>query len=126
VPHDQWDLLRTDPDRIPAAIEEVLRLRPPLPQLQQVTTTDAEIAGQPVPGGAMVTLWLISANHYPRAHSHPERFDLDRGTRGAAQLSLGDGLHFCLGAPLARLETRAAPEELLRRFGRLVVERDPT
>jgi erythromycin 12 hydroxylase len=60
-----------------------------------------------------------------RAHVEPDRFDPRRGIGGAAQLALGHGIHFCLGAPLARLETRVVLEEIPGRWDRLVVERDP-
>jgi erythromycin 12 hydroxylase len=119
-----WDRLRADPDLIPALIEEVLRLRPPFAQIGRVTTRPTVLAGTEIPTGAVVTLWVVSANRDPRAHADPDRVDLDRGIRGPNQLAFGHGLHFCLGAPLARLEARIAVQELLARHPRLTVERD--
>jgi erythromycin 12 hydroxylase len=120
-----WDDLRAARERVPDAIEEVLRLRPPFAQLPRITTIDTRLAGRAIPAGSMVTLWVLSANHDPSAHDDPERFDLDRGIRGPNQLSFGHGVHFCIGAPLARLEARVAVEELVGRFDRLTVDRNP-
>jgi erythromycin 12 hydroxylase len=66
--------------------------------------------------------WLLAANRDPRAHHDPDHFDLHRGLGGGAQLAFGHGVHFCLGAPLARLEGRVALEELTRRYQRLSVD----
>jgi erythromycin 12 hydroxylase len=120
-----WSRLRAEPGLIPALIEEVLRLRPPFAQVGRMTTRASVLAGTEIPADAVVTLWVLSANRDPLAHTHPDRVDLDRGVRGPDQLSFGHGIHFCLGAPLARLEARVAVEELLGRFPRLAVERDP-
>lgn len=120
---EQWDLAAADPQRIPAIIEEVLRYRPPFPQMQRTTTRPAEVAGVTIPADVMVNTWVISANRDPAAHTDPDRFDPTRRIGGAGQLSFGHGVHFCLGAPLARLENRIALEEIIARFGRLVVDR---
>ena len=120
-----WDDLRAAPERVPDAIEEVLRLRPPFAQLPRITTIDTRLAGRTIPAGSTVTIWVLSANHDPSAHDDPERFDLDRGIRGPNQLAFGHGVHFCIGAPLARLEARVAVEELVGRFHRLTVDRNP-
>ena len=118
-----WDALRADPALIPAAIEEVLRLRSPFVQVGRATVRAVEVGGVEVPADALVLPWLLSANHDPGAHQHPERFDLRRGLGGGAQLAFGHGVHFCLGAPLARLEGRVAVEELTGRFRGLSVDR---
>ncbi|WP_286691166.1 MULTISPECIES: cytochrome P450 [unclassified Aeromicrobium] len=119
-----WDLAREHPDRIPAIVEEVLRFRPPFPQMQRTTTAPARVGGVDLPADVMVNVWVLSANRDPEAHEDPDRFDPDRGVRGAAQLSFGHGIHFCLGAPLARLENVVALEEIVRSRGRLVVDRE--
>lgn len=117
-----WASLRADPATIPAAVEEVLRLRPPFPLTARATTRDVEIAGTVVPARSMVMPWLLSANHDPDAHPEPERFDPTRtGIGGGAQMSFGHGIHFCLGAPLARLEARVALEEMAARYAGLSV-----
>jgi erythromycin 12 hydroxylase len=128
---DTWTVLGEDPTAIPAAIEEVLRLRSPFTQTGRVTTRDVEIAGITIPADRFVLPSLLSANHDGSAFDDPEAFVLDRGIggpgheacgaalRGAAQTAFGHGMHFCLGAPLARLEGRVALEELTARYGAL-------
>lgn len=117
-----WQALRADPSTIPATVEEVLRLRPPFPLTARATTRDVEIAGTVVPARSMVMPWLLSATHDPDAHPDPERFDPTRpGIGGGAQMAFGHGIHFCLGAPLARLEARVALEEMTARYAALSV-----
>jgi erythromycin 12 hydroxylase len=118
-----WDELRADPALIPGAIEEVLRLRSPFVQVGRATVRAVEVGGVEVPADALVLPWLLSANRDPAAHREPDRFDLRRGLGGGAQLAFGHGVHFCLGAPLARLEGRVALEELTGRFRGLAVDR---
>ena len=117
-----WDELRADPTVIPGAIEEVLRLRSPFMQVGRSTWRAVEVGGVELPADALVLPWLLSANRDPRAHREPDRFDLHRGLGGGAQLAFGHGVHFCLGAPLARLEGRVALEELTGRYRRLDVD----
>jgi erythromycin 12 hydroxylase len=111
-----WEGLRADPATIPAAIEEVLRLRSPFTMAGRVTTEAVEIAGTTIPADRFVLVWMLSANHDERAFDDPEAFVLDRGIGGGAQTAFGHGVHFCLGAPLARLEARVALEELTARY----------
>jgi cytochrome P450 len=105
--------LRADASLIPAALEEVLRFRSPFPQIARSTTRDVEVAGHVIPSRQVVMLWLLSANHDERHFADPERFDVHRHPE---QVAFGHGIHFCLGAPLARLEGRIAVDLLLRRF----------
>jgi erythromycin 12 hydroxylase len=119
-----WDRLRAEPELIPGAIEEVLRLRSPFTQVGRVTTRDAVVGEVTIPADVLVTPWLLAANRDPRAHVDPDRFDLRRDLGGGAQLAFGHGIHFCLGAPLARLEGRVALQELTARFGSLPVDHD--
>jgi erythromycin 12 hydroxylase len=116
---DVWTVLGEDPTLIPAAIEEVLRLRSPFTQTGRVTTRDVEIAGTTIPADRFVLPDLLSANHDGNAFADPEAFVLDRGIGGGAQTAFGHGVHFCLGAPLARLEGRVALEELTARYAAL-------
>jgi erythromycin 12 hydroxylase len=118
-----WAELRADPALVPGAIEEVLRLRSPFVQVGRATVRAVEVGGVEIPADALVLPWLLSASHDPRAHREPEHFDLRRGLGGGAQLAFGHGVHFCLGAPLARLEGRVALEELTSRFQGLAVDR---
>ncbi|WP_217245826.1 cytochrome P450 [Streptomyces sp. AC602_WCS936] len=110
-----WDTVRADRAVIPAVIEEVMRLRPPITVMARVTTRDTEVAGVPVPAGRMVVPSIVSANHDERVFDDPETFRPDRGPRNQ-QTAFGHGIHYCLGAPLARLEGRIAMEALLDRF----------
>jgi cytochrome P450 len=80
----------------------------------RLTTVDAEIGGVKVPRGSMVLLLPGSANHDPSVFSAPERFDAGRSTQGS--LAFGHGAHFCLAAPVARLQGRRAIEERAARF----------
>jgi len=89
----------------------VLRYRSPLQWMYRVTRRDIEMHGQVIPAGKLVLAWIGSANHDPHQFSDPERFDISRNPN--PHLAFGHGLHFCLGAPLARLEGRIALTYLL-------------
>ena len=119
-----WDELRADPGLIPGAIEEVLRYRSPFTQVGRATTREVEISGTTIPSDVLVVPWLLAANRDPRAHVDPDRFDIRRGLGGGAQLAFGHGIHFCLGAPLARLEGKVALQELTARYRALPVDQD--
>jgi|HubBroStandDraft_6_1064221.scaffolds.fasta_scaffold97400_2 cytochrome P450 len=105
--------LREDPSLIPAYIEESLRRSPPVHGVPRITTVDTVLGGVPVPAGSMVLALIGSANRDAARHAEPERFDPSRGSQGG--VAFGHGVHFCLGASLARLEARVALEELVRR-----------
>jgi cytochrome P450 len=107
---------------LPSAIEEVLRYQSPVPQTARVTTTDVQIAGCTIPAKQMVMLSLLSANHDDRQFVDAATFLVDRHPN--PHLAFGKGIHFCLGAPLARLETRIALDLLLQRFSDIRI--DPT
>jgi cytochrome P450 len=111
---DQRRDLAENFELIPNAIEECLRYEPPSPVQARLVTTDVEHHGQTVPAGSIVLLLNASANRDERHFSDPDRFDIHR--KAQRHLSFGYGLHFCLGAHLARLEARVALEEVLRRF----------
>ncbi|HEU0089233.1 MAG TPA: cytochrome P450 [Pseudonocardiaceae bacterium] len=119
-----WDELRADPGLIPGAVEEVLRYRSPFTQVARATMHPVEVSGVTIPADVIVTPWLLSANRDDRAHPEPDRFDIRRGLGGGAQLAFGHGVHFCLGAPLARLEARVALEELTGRYRALPVDHE--
>jgi len=103
-----------DPRRIPALVEEVLRYDGPIQFLFRQATRDVELAGVTIPAGAIVLPLLGSANRDEEEFPRAERFDPSRNTQG--HLAFGLGIHFCLGASLARLEARIALEELLARY----------
>jgi cytochrome P450 len=109
--------LRADPSLISRFVEEVLRYESPLQASLRLCTQDVVLGGVSLPRGAPVLLLHGSATHDERYFPDPERFDIDRP--GPQNLPFGHGVHFCLGAPLARLEARVALEVLLARIGRV-------
>jgi cytochrome P450 len=110
------DRLRSDPSLIPAAIEEILRVDDPFVANRRTTTREVEIQGRTIPKGECLTLMWTAANRDPRAFDDPNTVKIERST--GASLVWGQGIHFCLGAPQARLEMRVALEELLSRTKR--------
>lgn len=111
---DQRAELIEDPSRLPAAIEESLRFRSPTQYMVRTTRCDVEVRGETIPAGEKVVLLIGAGNHDPRRFDSPERFDV--GRRMERHLAFGFGVHFCLGARLARLEARVAMEEIHRRL----------
>ena len=109
-----WQSLRENPALIPQAVEEVLRYRSPVQAMFRVTRQETEVAGQIIPAGASLVAWIGSANHDEKQFTDPERLMIERSPN--RHLAFGQGIHYCLGAPLARLEARLALEEMLRRF----------
>ena len=103
-----------DPGAIPKAVEEFLRYETPVQGLMRTTTRDVEILGRGIPAGSRVHMLFGSANRDERVFAHPESIDIDRSPNN--HLSFGFGIHFCMGAGLARLEGRVAFEELLARM----------
>jgi cytochrome P450 len=121
---DQAALLRERPDIAPAAAEELLRYDSPVQFLTSRTTQERiEIDGRVLPGGQRVMALLGAANRDPEVFTEPDRLVLNRG--GEPSLSFGGGLHYCLGAPLARLEAQIAFPALLRAFPALALGGDP-
>jgi cytochrome P450 len=110
---DQRRLIAADPALIPAAIEEILRLESPSPVQARYVARDVEVCGERVPEGSAMLLLNGSANRDGRHFPDPDAFDVHRDS---PHLSFGYGLHFCLGAALARLEGRVALEEMLKRW----------
>jgi cytochrome P450 family 109 len=111
---DEWTKIQRDPSLIPQLIEESLRYHSPIQALFRQTTQAVEIAGTTIPAHATVMPLLASANRDARKFPDPERFDLTRNADG--HVALGHGVHFCLGAPLARLEAKLALEALLQQL----------
>jgi cytochrome P450 len=110
-----------DPSLIPNAIEEVLRFEPPAPHAARYVTRDVEVHGEKIPAGSALLCLMGSANRDERRHPDPDTFDIHRDV--GQHLTFGYGIHFCLGAALARLEGRVALEEVLRRFPEWEVDR---
>ena len=116
---DQLARLQADPGLIPNAVEELLRYDSPVQRTARITTTDVEMDGRPIARGAMVVTALGAANRDPAQFPDPDRLDVTR--RDVRHVSFGYGIHFCLGAPLARVEGQIALGTLLRRAPGLVL-----
>jgi cytochrome P450 len=114
--------IRADPTLLPPAIEEVLRVRTPFPRLGRITTMDTEVGGVRIPAGQVVLPWPAAANRDERVFAEPNRFDIHR--KPNPHLTFGHGIHFCLGAPLARLEARVVLRLLLERYRDVEVAAD--
>jgi cytochrome P450 len=110
-----WEEICRDPSLIPNALEEVRRFDSSVIAWRRLTTRAVQIAGVPVPAHANLLLLLGSANRDPAVFEGPERFDIRRHN-AREHLSFGHGAHYCLGAPLARLEARVVLEELSARL----------
>jgi cytochrome P450 len=112
---EQWTLLRAEPDRVPAAVEEALRYDSPVQTATlRVTRQPVSLDGITIPSGELVLVCVASANRDGARIADPDRFDLTR--RDLTHLSFGHGIHFCLGAPLARVEAEVALRGLLAHF----------
>jgi len=120
---DQRRELVADPSLIPDAIEELLRYETPSPVNARVLTRDVELYGVTAPAGSVMILLHGAANRDERMFAEPDRFDIHRAN-GKSHLAFGHGIHFCLGAHLARLEARVALEEVLKRFPEWEVDWD--
>jgi cytochrome P450 len=107
---EQWELLQSDRSLLPTALEECIRYRSILKRVYRIALTDVEIGGVRIPEGALVTAVLQSSNRDESTFIDPDRFDI---TRQADNLTFGRGMHFCVGAPLARLEMLVTLETLL-------------
>ena len=113
--------IRADPSLLPAAIEEVLRHRTPFPRLARLATTNAQVGDVEIPAQGLIPVWLTAANRDARVFPDP-RFDIHR--RPNPHLTFGHGIHFCLGAPLARLEAKVALRIMLDRYRGITVATD--
>jgi cytochrome P450 len=114
---DQLARLRAQPELLPTAVEEVLRYRSPVQAMFRVTRHDVSLGGRTIPARSVVLAMLGSANRDPDRFANAEVFDVARSPN--PHVAFGHGIHFCLGAPLARLEARVALGELLGRVDRV-------
>jgi cytochrome P450 len=121
---EQWELLRSRPDLIPNAVDELLRYEAPFRVFYRRTRAETEIGGVTVPAGASVAVLLGSTGRDPRQFSDPDRVDVTR-ENARRHLAFGTSLHLCLGQPLARLEVVSMLTELAQRVQRFERTCDP-
>ena len=114
--------VKANPNLTPAAIEETLRMYPTFPATFRITTRDVDVHGVTIPKGERVLALIASANHDEEVFERPEEFIIDRTSN--RHLAFGMGIHYCLGAPLARLEADIAWRTLLPRIRSLKIEGD--
>ncbi len=115
----ELERLRSDASLTQSAVEELLRYDGPVQRTARITNTDVEISGHKIPKGAMVVPVIGAANRDPAHFPSPDRLDVSRPDN--RHIAFGFGIHFCLGAPLARLEGQITLETLLRRLPRLAL-----
>jgi cytochrome P450 len=118
---------RRSPERIPSVIEEAIRLESPVARGRRIATEDCELGGGRIRAGDVVMPVFASANRDSARFERPDEFDPERPVGGLHHHAFGRGSHFCLGAPLARLEARIAVTTLLRGYPdlRLAGDFDP-
>jgi cytochrome P450 len=117
---EQWRKILDDRDKIPRAVEEILRILPPSQYQGRYSVADREFDGVTLPAGFPVLLITGAATRDPRAFENPDEFDIERVP--GISIGFGHGVHSCLGAALARMESRIAIEELARRWRRFEID----
>ena len=120
---EQWDLLRREPERIPNAINEIVRFESPVRAFGRRVVRDTEITGVRVPAGSQVLIMYASANRDELEWERPEVFDITRDA--GRHVGFGQGAHACAGQALARLETTEFLRALIARIGRLELTGPP-
>jgi cytochrome P450 len=118
-----WEAVVADHSQIAGAVDEILRFDTSVPVWRRVATRDTVVGGVEIPAGAKLYLWLAATGRDPQRWSEPDRFDITRAD-AHRHLAFGKGIHFCLGANLAKLEVRVAIEELASRFPSLALVAD--
>jgi cytochrome P450 len=114
---EQYDLIRDNPDLIPMAVEEQLRITTPIQNLYRYTRADYQVGDVTIPNGSRVLLSFGAANRDPLAFDDPDEYRADRNPR--MHVGFGYGAHMCLGAPLARMEAQAVLRELITQVSRI-------
>jgi cytochrome P450 len=123
---DQWAALKADPERlVPRAVEEALRFEPITPFTARLLVEDVEYDGVTFPQGTVLMVCAFSANRDPEAFAHPEAFDLTGEAKPARVLTFGAGIHYCVGANLARAELQEALGFLAERVETLRLDGEP-
>jgi len=119
----EFKLLQENHSLIGSAIEETLRYRSPVQAVNRIVTKNVKLGGQQIQSGQRIIAWIGSANHDESIFPDPERFDISRNGR-QPNLGFGHGIHFCLGAPLARLEGQVVLRIILQRLQGLTLDGD--
>ncbi len=121
---DQMQALRDDPALVPSAVEEMLRFCNPVHYLRRTAAADTELGGKRIRAGDKVAVYYTSANRDEAVFAEPQTFDISRSPN--PHVSFGIGTHFCLGAHVARLQSRLFFEELLSTFRTVELSGTPT
>ncbi|WP_414529729.1 cytochrome P450 [Nodularia chucula] len=116
--------LKREPELLPLAIEEVLRYHSPLQGTERFTKVATQLGGKTIPAGQMVLVWIGAGNRDETQFDRPDEFVIDRNPN--PHLSFGNGIHFCLGAPLARLESKIMLSAMLERLPNIHIEPNAT
>jgi cytochrome P450 len=122
---EQWELLRERPELVPAAVEEVLRFEPITPVTARITTEDVEYRDVTFPEGTVVMVSSFSGNRDPAAIENPDHFDIAADRDREKPLTFGAGIHYCLGANLARAELQEGLGFLSQRIAQLELDGEP-
>jgi cytochrome P450 len=120
---EQWELLRANPGLVPGAVEESVRWTSPSVYKRRTATRAVELHSSQIAAGDKVTVWEMSANRDEAVFDEPFRFDVARSPN--PHVGFGQGVHFCLGANLARLEIRVMLEEILARVATIELAGEP-
>ncbi|MGH3783380.1 MAG: cytochrome P450 [Pseudonocardiaceae bacterium] len=121
---EQLDVLRAQPQRWAGAVEEILRFESPVQRTGRVALRDTEVAGRPVKAGSLIILLLGGANRDPEVFPDPHQFDVQR-PEADQNVAFSSGIHYCIGAALARLEGEVGLQALFRRFPDLALTGTP-
>lgn len=121
VNQDAWEAIKTDPKKIPGAVEEVLRSAGSIFAWRRTAMTDAVVNGVEIPEGSQILLVMGSANRDPQMFENPDKFDIER-ENARQHLSFGFGIHYCIGNMLGKLQTRVALEELSAKLPNLKLQ----
>lgn len=120
---EQAARLRADTSMVPSAVEETVRMRNSIRNIDRIATCDVEMHGVQIPKGGLVVVWLSAANRDPSVFPDPDKFIPDRSPN--RHVGFGQGIHMCLGAPLARMETQLAAKAILERTASTSLEGAP-
>jgi cytochrome P450 len=121
---EAFERLKQEPKLLPLAIEEVLRYRSSVQGTERFTKVETQLGGETIPAGQMVIVWMGSANRDETQFDRPDEFVVDRNPN--PHLAFGNGIHFCLGAPLARLEGKIVLSAVLERLPNLRIDPNAT